>query len=64
MRILNLFILLVLSEVRNAGLEKRIRAFESLVKILSNEIDRQREEIESMKRQSRFKSFNPIRRVA
>jgi len=64
MKVTYLFILLILSEVRSAGLEKRIRAFESLVKILSKEVDRQREEIELMKRQSRFKSFNSLRRVA
>lgn len=64
MKIANLFILLVLSEVRNVRLEKRIKGFESLTKRLSKEVDRQREEIESMKLQRRFQSFNPLRRVA
>lgn len=64
MKIANLLILLFLSEARNVRLEKRIKGFENLTKRLSKEVDRQREEIESMKLQRKFQSFNPIRRVA
>jgi hypothetical protein len=60
----DLLIILILSELRNTESEKKIKGFEALTKVLSMEVDRQRKEIESMKRQSRFKSFNSLRRAA
>jgi hypothetical protein len=64
MRLVNFLIILVLSEVRNKELERKVNGFENLVKVLSMEVDRQREEIELLKRQKRFQGFNPLRRVA
>jgi hypothetical protein len=64
MKLTNSLIILTLSEVRNRELEKKVRCFESLTTVLSKEVDRQRREIESMKQQRRFQSFNPLRKVA
>ncbi len=64
MRLTNLLVILILSEIRNAELEKKVEGFESLTKGLSMEVDRQRKEIETMKRQRKILSFNPLRRVA
>jgi hypothetical protein len=64
MRLTNLLIILILSEIKNAELEKKVEGFENLTKGLSMEVDRQRKEIEAMKRQRKILPFNPLRRVA
>jgi hypothetical protein len=64
MKLTNLSIALVLSETRNAELEKKVKGFESLTKALSTEVDRQRGEIESMKKKGKVLKFNHLRRVA
>jgi hypothetical protein len=63
MKLTNISIALVLSETRNAELEKRIKGFENLTKILSLELDKQREEIETMKQRKVLK-FNNLRKAA
>ncbi len=55
---------LVLSEARNVELEKKIKGFESLTQALSMEVDRQREEIEFMKKKRKILKFNNSRKVA
>ncbi len=60
----NLHILLVLSEARTAELEKRNKDFENLTKVLSMEVDRQRIEIESMRRKGKTLKINHLRKVA
>jgi hypothetical protein len=61
---IDLLIILILSELRNAESEKKIKGFEALTKVLSMEVDRQRKEIESMKYQRRVVKFNPLRSAA
>jgi hypothetical protein len=61
MELTNLLIVLYLSEARNVELQKRVNGFERLLTIFSNEIDRQRKEIDSMKQK---REFNLFRRVA
>jgi hypothetical protein len=63
MKFTNLSIALVLSETRNAELEKRVKGFEKLTKILSLEVDNQRKEIEAMK-QRKVLNFNNLRKAA
>ncbi len=63
MKLTNISIALVLSETRNVELEKKIKGFENLTKILSLEVDNQREEIESMKQRKVLK-FNNLRKAA
>jgi hypothetical protein len=63
MKLTNISIALVLSEMRNAELEKKIKGFENLTKILSLEVDKQREEIETMK-QGKVLKFNNLRKAA
>jgi hypothetical protein len=63
MKLTNLSIALVLSETRNAELEKKIKGFENLTKILSIEVDNQRKEIEAMKQRKVLK-FNNLRKAA
>jgi ssRNA-specific RNase YbeY (16S rRNA maturation enzyme) len=63
MKLTNLSIALVLSETRNAELEKKIKGFENLTKVLSLELDKQQEEIESMKQRKVLK-FNNLRKAA
>ncbi len=63
MKLTNMSIALVLSETRNAELEKRIKGFENLTKILSLEVDNQRKEIEAMK-QGKVLKFNNLRKAA
>jgi hypothetical protein len=63
MKLTNISIALVLSETRNAELEKRIKGFENLTKILSLEVDKQRKEIEAMKQRKVLK-FNNLRKAA
>jgi hypothetical protein len=63
MKLTNLSIALVLSETRNAELEKRIEGFENLTKVLSLEADNQRKEIEAMKQRKVLK-FNNLRKAA
>jgi hypothetical protein len=63
MKLTNLSIALVLSETRNAELEKKIKGFENLTKILSLEVDNQRKEIEAMKQRKVLK-FNNLRKAA
>jgi hypothetical protein len=63
MKLTNLSIALVLSETRNAELEKKIKGFENLTKILSIEVDNQRNEIEAMKKRKVLK-FNNLRKAA
>jgi len=58
-----LCLVLALSEARNANLEKKLKGFESLAKVLSMEVDRQRKENESIKQQ-RVVKFNHLRKVA
>ncbi len=60
----NLYLVLVLSEARNAELNKKIEGFERITKALSMEVDRQREEIELMKRKGKVLKFNRLRKVA
>jgi hypothetical protein len=60
----NISIALVLSETRNAELERKIKGFESLTKVLSLEVDRQRGEIESVKKKGKILKFNHLRKVA
>jgi uncharacterized coiled-coil protein SlyX len=64
MKLTNMFIALVLSETRNAELEKKVKGFESIVKVLSTEVDRQQNEIELMKRQGKVLKFNPLKKAA
>jgi hypothetical protein len=64
MKLTNLFIALVLSETRNSELEKKVKGFENLTKVLSMEVDRQQQEIESMKRNGKVLKFNHLRKVA
>jgi hypothetical protein len=61
MKLKNLLIVLFLSEARNVELQKRVNNFERLLTIFSNEIDRQRKEIDSMKQK---REFNLFRRAA
>ncbi len=61
MKLTNLLIVLYLSEARNVELQKRVNGFERLLTIFSNEIDRQRKEIDSMKQK---REFNLFRRAA
>jgi hypothetical protein len=61
MELTNLLIVLYLSEARNVELQKRVNGFERLLTIFSNEIDRQRKEIDSMKQK---REFNLFRRAA
>jgi hypothetical protein len=63
MKFTNMSIALVLSETRNAELEKRIKGFENLTKVLSLEVDNQRKEIEAMKQRKVLK-FNNLRKAA
>jgi hypothetical protein len=63
MKLTNMSIALVLSETRNAELEKRIKGFENLTKILSLEVDNQRKEIEAMNQRKVLK-FNNLRKAA
>jgi hypothetical protein len=63
MKLTNLSIALVLSEMRNAEFEKKIKSFENLTKILSIEVDNQRKEIEAMKQRKVLK-FNNLRKAA
>jgi ssRNA-specific RNase YbeY (16S rRNA maturation enzyme) len=63
MKLTNISIALVLSETRNAELEKKIKGFENLTKVLSLELDKQREEIETMKQRKVLK-FNNLRKAA
>lgn len=60
----NLLLALVLSEVRNAELEKKNKGFERLVEILSMEVDRQRAQIEAMKKQGKVLKFNSLKKAA
>jgi hypothetical protein len=60
----NLYFALVLSEVRNVELTKKIKGFENLTETLSAEVDRQRVEIESVKRKGKVLKFNHLRKVA
>jgi hypothetical protein len=64
MKLTNLFIALVLSERRNAELEKKVEGFENLTKVLSTEVDRQRGVIELVKRKGKVLKFNNLRKVA
>ena len=64
MELTNLSIALVLSEKRNIELEKKIKGFEDIVKVLSTEIGRQQNAIELMKRQGKVLKFNPLKKVA
>jgi hypothetical protein len=64
MKFTNLSIALVLSEIRNSELEKKVKGFENLTKVLSTEVDRQRGEIESMKNKGKVLKFNHLRKVA
>jgi hypothetical protein len=59
-----LYLVLFLSEIRNAELERKVKAFENLTKSLSLEVDKQRNEIESMKRKGKVLKFNHLRKVA
>jgi hypothetical protein len=63
MKLTNLSIALVLSETRSAELEKKIKGFENLTKILSIEVDNQRKEIEAMKQRKVLK-FNNLCKAA
>jgi hypothetical protein len=63
MKLTNISIALVLSETRNAELERKIKGFENLTKILSIEVDNQRKEIETMKQRKVLK-FNNLRKAA
>jgi hypothetical protein len=64
MKTTELCLVLDLSETRNVELEKKVQGFENLTKALSMEVDRQRAEIESMKRKGKVLKFNHLRRVA
>jgi hypothetical protein len=64
MKLTNITIALVLSETRNAELNKRVEGFERMTKTLSTEIDRQRKEIELMSQKGKVLKFNHLRRVA
>ncbi len=64
MKTTELCLVLVLSEMRNVELEKKVQGFENLTKALSMEVDRQRVEIESMKRKGKVLRFNHLRKVA
>jgi uncharacterized coiled-coil protein SlyX len=64
MKLTNLSIALVLSEKRNIELEKKVKGFENIVKVLSTEVDRQQNEIELMKRQGKILKFNPVKKAA
>ncbi len=55
---------LVLSEARNAELERKIKGFESLTEALSTEVDRQRVEVELIKKKGKVLKFNHLRKVA
>jgi hypothetical protein len=63
MKFTNLLIALALSEMRNVELEKKIKGFENLTKVLSLELDKQQEEIESVKQRKVLK-FNNLRKAA
>jgi hypothetical protein len=63
MKLTNISIALVLSEKRNTELEKKIKGFENLTKILSLEVDNQRKEIEAMKQRKVLK-FNNLLKAA
>jgi ssRNA-specific RNase YbeY (16S rRNA maturation enzyme) len=64
MQTTNLYFVLVLSEARNAELNRKVEGFERITKVLSMEVDRQREEIELMKRKGKALKFNHLRKVA
>ncbi len=63
MKLTNISIALVLSETRNVELEKKIKGFENLTKVLSLEVDKQQKEIESMKQRKVLK-FNNLHKAA
>ncbi len=60
----NLCLVLIGYEAKTAELEKKIEGFEGLAKVLSMEVDRQREKIESMKMKGKVLKFNHLRKVA
>jgi hypothetical protein len=64
MKTVNLFLVLALSEARNAELNKRVEGFERMTKTLSTEIDRQRKEIELMSQKGKVLKFNNLRKAA
>jgi hypothetical protein len=54
---------LVLSEMKNAELQKRIDGFEMISETLSNEVDRLSDEIKQIE-QLRYKEFSFLKLVA
>jgi hypothetical protein len=63
MKLQFLLFALVLSEVKNAELQKRIDGFELITASLSNEVDRQSKEIKALK-QKRYKKSSSLHLVA
>ncbi len=63
MRTTILLFALTAFEARNVELERKIKGFENLTKILSIEVDNQRNEIEAMKQRKVLK-FNNLRKAA
>ncbi len=58
-----LYLVLFLSEIRNAELKRKVKGFENLTKSLSLEVDKQRNEIEAIKHRKVLK-FSNLRKVA
>ncbi len=63
MKLKFLLFALVLSEVKNAELQKRIDGFESITASLADEVDRQSEEIKLLK-QKRYKKSGSLQLAA
>ncbi len=60
----NLYVLLALFAEQNASLRKREKGFENLVEILSEEVDRQQREIESLRQPKKTYHGKPYFRKA
>jgi cell division septum initiation protein DivIVA len=63
MKLKFLLFALVLSEERNAELQKRIEGFERITSSLSNEVDKQSKEIKALK-QNRYKKSSSLQLAA
>ncbi len=64
MKTTNLHLVLVLSEIRNADLKKKVKGFESLTRTLADEIDKQRREIEKLQAQQKPRRLNSFLKAA
>ena len=60
-----LYFALASSEVQNASFRKREKGFENLLEILSNKVDRQQREIESLRQPKKtYQGMSLLRKTA